>query len=632
MLILIDKECRLISAEGVRRVDVPPVCEHRGNEGTTVFLSGDAFGGKYRGKICNQAHLVTLFTKHRGDPEEICSILKGTVGEFNLFLVQMGRVSIFSSPGGVGFYYTINGDRLIISDEMKVVLQHAHKELNEMEILKVLLWGFTSPFETVLESVRRIPGGQEVQVTKGPFVSNRSYLVKSKQDVQRNINPDNWATYKEFKAALDATCTIIAQRCKNPYLCLSGGVDSSTVLLSLVEAGATPRAITCSNPVDRTFWGQWDKSFSESMCQQIGVENIQVEADLTLLQLRELRDQVYERTILTFSDWPASIQLGIAHYLSNQNKDGACVISGETMDINYGISFTKSQLKWHALGAFPCEGLPRLFFTTAYHHACVGKYGSIGHQFANGFRKAFGSDLGLPSQIEHIHSMAMLERSQPFPVNSSSYFPVALSHILDEYRTYKVNSVVKRVLGGDVYAELVAGNMSGVYLNHLARAVRYYAHSAVTIGTLNEIGKIGNFQYCLPPSSGPLLDFFLSFHMSFPHVLWPKRFCHQYFRERMNSKPEDLVAKHQGLKPRFHRGILGEPKKRSANPLVPKSVYTQDILPALNKRHSLVLQLLPAGPVRDYLLNVLSNADALKPDSRMVRLYNLERLLRQTIG
>ncbi len=152
--------------------------------------------------------------------------------ERNLFLARdpIGKKPMFYSMlGGDGFAFASEPSGLLGNPQVD-------KSRNEASIRKFLVLGYTTGAETVWKGIKRLLPAHAMVVTAGGSVKAWCYkdLVKSYEN-KRSFTSVEEASY-EFNKILD-DATKIRCRADVPYgLFLSGGLDSNSVLASMVKA------------------------------------------------------------------------------------------------------------------------------------------------------------------------------------------------------------------------------------------------------------------------------------------------------------------------------------------------------------------------------------------------------------
>ena len=152
--------------------------------------------------------------------------------ERNLFLARdpIGKKPMFYSMlGGDGFAFASEPSGLLGNPQVD-------KSRNESSIRKFLVLGYTTGAETVWKGIKRLLPAHAMVVTEGGSVKTWCYkdLVKSYEN-KRHFTSIEEASY-EFNKILD-DATKIRCRADVPYgLFLSGGLDSNSVLASMVKA------------------------------------------------------------------------------------------------------------------------------------------------------------------------------------------------------------------------------------------------------------------------------------------------------------------------------------------------------------------------------------------------------------
>ncbi|PZP55235.1 MAG: asparagine synthase (glutamine-hydrolyzing) [Micavibrio aeruginosavorus] len=152
--------------------------------------------------------------------------------EKTLFLARdpIGKKPMFYSMlGGNGFAFASEPSGLLGNPE-------ADRSRNESSMRKFLVLGYTTGTETVWRGISRLLPAHAMVVTAGGSVKTWCYkdLIKSYENKRRFTSIEE-ASY-EFNKILDDATKI---RCRSdvPYgLFLSGGLDSNSVLASMVKA------------------------------------------------------------------------------------------------------------------------------------------------------------------------------------------------------------------------------------------------------------------------------------------------------------------------------------------------------------------------------------------------------------
>ena len=632
MLIKVDGRCHM-----TQKLGLDQVVKVKHEFIKEVLINGEIIGGKYNNQIYSSEHILKLLVAPQGTPDIIHDILRGTVGNFTVFYVYDSKISAYTSPGGRGFVYTIKSNTVVISDEESNIYPFLNaKKLNSFDTLEAVLFGWKSPFLTVFENITNIPGGQAVNISNLK-VSQHSYLLKSEKEILECHKGDNTTSYYDFKSSLDDTSKLISSKYPNPHLLLSWGIDSSSILLSFLKCGANPHVITGSNTVDESSWGNWDKVYSTNICKKLDISDTQVKFDFTSPQLRDFRDYVYKHVFVTLSNWPASMHIGILYHLIKLENQGVDVLCGEMMDAIYGVHFTKSPFRWSNLKTSLLDTRLRLFYSNIYQYTILNQSKLIENCTIGKYRKKLGSNMMYPSYLEYIYSHMIPDKTMPIPVISDKTLPSELTCSLENYLNYKVGSFCENILGKEKSEGILHGSISGVYLNHIVKTIRYYYYNAVTLNSFYQLEKLENIRYRFPATSGPMLDFLLSFQMSYPHLFAPKRFCYRYFKEVMGYghdklKPYSKTNSRVSVS-RYKNGIRSESEIQGIdsfklnNPLFPSNLIN-DVSTLVNRKHSCVLQYLSDGFVRDYIYSLYKNFETNKvPIPSVLRLYNLEHYL-----
>jgi asparagine synthase (glutamine-hydrolysing) len=149
------------------------------------------------------------------------------------------RVTLFQDALGLRtLYFTIRGDRLVVSTELRRLLHAVPDELDEDYFARLLCRGYPSPARTPFLAISKLACGVNVE-----------FAGTARRDSPPWI-PAHWTPFagdpdQALRDHLDEAVAAIAPAGREQVLCeLSGGLDSSTVTATLAAAGASPTALT----------------------------------------------------------------------------------------------------------------------------------------------------------------------------------------------------------------------------------------------------------------------------------------------------------------------------------------------------------------------------------------------------
>lgn len=238
-----------------------PYSVHEGGPGLTVVIEGKIYNRTDREL---EDSLRALHLRIRESDEASGTVVSEAIGRFTadldgeyLVLLYDSRRSslvVFNDPlGRLPVYYHFDGDRLLLSREVKFLLPHLEGgRFDPSGVMQYLLFGAPLGATTLVEGVRSLPAGSCCRMgeqTGFRLESHAASFLETDDAAPARIElPERCSSL--FLDALRARTTSLAG--SRTVLSLSGGLDSRAVLAGLCRLGHPPLAITTPGPEEGT--------------------------------------------------------------------------------------------------------------------------------------------------------------------------------------------------------------------------------------------------------------------------------------------------------------------------------------------------------------------------------------------
>ncbi|MFA5480460.1 MAG: hypothetical protein WC337_10595, partial [Candidatus Muiribacteriota bacterium] len=130
-------------------------------------------------------------------------------------------------------YYKKSEENIFFSDSYSYLIENTDNKFDIKNVALYLKYGFSGDYKTIYQNVKKLPPGCVLKVTE-----KKSELIKYHEfDNQIIENPE--PEISSLKTMLNQSINNL-NLSKNPIIFYSGGIDSSSILVSLAENGFKP--------------------------------------------------------------------------------------------------------------------------------------------------------------------------------------------------------------------------------------------------------------------------------------------------------------------------------------------------------------------------------------------------------
>ncbi len=559
--------------------------------------------------------------------------VRRSVGKYYLIIENRDEIVIICSPASPGVFYINTGSSIIISNnEVEVYSHSSPAKLNDMEVLNMLVShpAYRSPFSSIFKNVDRITGGMILHI-KRDFNIRKELFLEDECLLNRRNHRFDKNKYITFKQTLEKTIELIADGQKNnpKYILLSGGIDSSVLLLGLQKFYDNIQAV------------HWPMKKRESLvvhelCKKSGVKLNYL--NLGWITSKHKSDDVEIDRFRQFYKSALGITLfhpmfiEIQNYIRSNNLTSPCFFSGQNMEEPYMIQCVLPRGVIDTFGYLWLSIKNNLFLKQSL-------FGRFGHKLLskNKFNSMNIGKIGTYKKYcfnfntyDYMLFCTMPTKGYSIPFEDIYFLPDELHTIMDEFYEFKKNRFLEYAIDQFASFSRLRGykNVDDKAINSLAKILLYLKYDQNAQLNYWNTGEALEYNIMLPASEGPMLDFFLGYQLSFKDYFLPKRYCYKYFQENFGT----------GFKSFVHEAISKGSYKESP---LKKKIFDENrnvlhlFNSLINANDSIILENIENGIIRKYIMGQYKKLETQEGQKmskhdimELERLVNLEICLR----
>lgn len=480
-------------------------------------------------------------------PEALTGILRQAMGAFAVVWASRGR--IWTAPAHPGLYYRAGGGRFSCAeDPWDLYGPDAAGRLNTLEVVNCLLShnGMRPPFTTLVDDVRLAPGGMGLTVGADGTVTAASYLMRPGALTGALWRSDAEG-YRRFAHLLESSLGLIGAALpadRPAMLYLSGGIDSSVLLLALVRMGVPLHALYLR--MSWPFFGCLGKSLADHW----GVPFHALAAPEPTGMPAEDVDRMFD-LMRRYPGIPVESELfALGGFVRDRGLDGSHLISGQNLDSAYVVEGFRLDYASRPLADYRAE--------LSKTRESRQRFAEAGLTALLDQDRATASD-SVPMGYRFLRAMAVPFHEHVDPGGPAVPVPPLLESVVPEVKAHKEATILGPLLGGpDDYRRMVRNGLTVRDLNHLVRIVKFYRFCQSPIHALKRTRRTVGIEADLIATEGPLLHYFLDFMTGDREVAFPKSMMFDYFRDHHGQDFFD-----------FRDGVVAMLKRRPAHAATP---------------------------------------------------------------
>jgi asparagine synthase (glutamine-hydrolysing) len=174
------------------------------------------------------------------------------LGEYCVAVFDERRQCLFAASDALGLrplFYTTSGERFALASHLDALAEWTgDREVDEEYVGDFLAWGQHFGCRTIFRGIRRLAGGHSLRWTAGGLAEFRTWSLEKVQPVRYRTETEYDEHFRELLSQ-----GIRSASGEKTWAELSGGLDSSSVICTAVEAGvADLQAVSFVYPQSRT--------------------------------------------------------------------------------------------------------------------------------------------------------------------------------------------------------------------------------------------------------------------------------------------------------------------------------------------------------------------------------------------